>query len=58
MGTEDTYKQCDRCDGEGTVECEQCYGSGRHGTYPNQTDCVYCDHGRKKCPECGGSGRK
>lgn len=51
-------RECELCKGRREMDCIQCYGSGRHGVYPNKP-CAYCNGSKKQpCPECGGSGRK
>jgi len=50
--------KCTTCDGKGEIACIQCYGSGRHGNYPNPKECAYCKGTKKQiCPECRGSGK-
>jgi hypothetical protein len=49
--------KCSECEGSGERQCAQCLGSGRHGTFPDPTDCVYCyGKGHIECSNCGGSG--
>jgi len=49
--------KCSECEGSGEKQCAQCLGSGRHGTFPDPTDCVYCyGKGHIECSNCGGSG--
>ncbi len=51
--------ECSRCDGTGEIDCIQCYGSGRHGNYPNPETCAHCGgSGKQTCIDCGGSGEK
>ena len=50
---------CKECGGTGEIDCIQCYGSGRHGNYPNPEDCAHCGgSGKQTCPVCGGSGEE
>jgi hypothetical protein len=37
--------RCRECGGSGKVTCGDCYGSGRHGTYPKRKS-VYTAKGR------------
>jgi hypothetical protein len=59
-----TYDEtCPKCQGNGTVTCETCHGSGKcwicNGTgriwYMNDGWCAAC-HGTGKCYTCGGKG--
>jgi hypothetical protein len=50
--------KCSECNGNGTVECIQCYGSGRHGSDPTKS-CSHCGGSkRQKCWKCNGTGRR
>jgi hypothetical protein len=55
---------CERCDGTGLVDCMRCNGTGKegNGVCPDcngagRCECEQC-HGTKKCPACGGTGKK
>lgn len=43
-------QDCDRCDGEGTTDCDQCWEDREHGPFRvHELDahpCPHCDHGR------------
>ena len=43
----DDVPECRRCDGEGTVECEECDGG---------LDCTVCGGKPIQCPRCHGAG--
>ena len=55
---------CERCDATGVVDCLRCNGTGKegNGVCPDcngagRCECEQC-HGTKKCPACGGTGKK
>ena len=55
---------CERCDATGVVDCMRCNGTGKegNGVCPDcngagRCECEQC-HGTKKCPACGGTGKK
>ena len=41
--------ECKQCGGKGEIDCIQCYGSGRHGNYPNPETCAHCGGSGKTC---------
>jgi hypothetical protein len=46
---------CGRCGGSGTIDCIQCYGSGKSAN--GEHDCAHCGgSGTQTCIDCGGSG--
>ncbi len=49
-------KQCDKCKGNGSIECTSCNGMGESANDP-ETDCEKCSGtGEMWCSECDGTG--
>jgi DnaJ-class molecular chaperone len=62
----DKKEKCDKCNGEGTIPCPACNGSGQFERidegFGKETRIVNCSScrgsGTKTCGRCGGSGQK
>ena len=49
-------KNCPKCEGDGKIQCGECYGSGRHGN--GKDPCWSCKGSKtQKCYECNGTGK-
>lgn len=53
------YQECPRCDGNGTIDCKNCGGTGWTETLVViEEKCLHCDgSGEIQCPNCDGSGK-
>ena len=52
-------KACLDCEGKGTIECDNCNGTGEHYCWECGTDheCGWCEgEGEYDCKECNGKG--
>lgn len=49
---DEVFVTCPTCEGEKTVECDVCHGSGMFCG----ESCIECKEGKRKCGRCEGEG--